>query len=384
MRRMGRLRKLGGQLAGMRFVPRRVARWLPAATISAEEAALEAGVRTIWLGDSETVPDLLPRNLAGREDLGTSMTSSGISQADVPGLAIAPAKLLNLGRCRVIASFDAWDNGYFTIVRGRRSVIEVEGTGMWPEHAAMIDRGPEHRLGAGAWILDYWAGNYFHWVVYCLPKAVALAEQGLASQFLLPSRSRLRSVVEESLSWLGCAPAVAPRLSQGSTEVENLIVIDGGRFGPGMMRKLRARYTAGLPRRAGKGRRLFLSRAGAEWRRLEGENEIAERLVARGFEIVRLEGLSFREQVELFSGADVVVSPHGAGLANMVWCMPGCRIVEIGSSSLLSPDYYRLSLLMEHDYWLVEAALIGGRSSAYSDLRVEPKVLDAVVREAAN
>ena len=44
---------------------------------------------------------------------------------------------------------------------------------------------------------------------------------------------------------------------------------------------------------------------------------------------VRLEGLGLGEQIDLFAGARLVIAQHGAALANLVWCSPQTRVLEI-------------------------------------------------------
>jgi hypothetical protein len=44
---------------------------------------------------------------------------------------------------------------------------------------------------------------------------------------------------------------------------------------------------------------------------------------------VRLEGLGLGEQIDLFAGARLVVAQHGAALANLVWCSPQTRVLEV-------------------------------------------------------
>ena len=189
-------------------------------------------------------------------------------------------------------------------------------------------------------------------------------------------------VMEEAVVSLGCNAATAPRLRQGATHFDDLAVVEGGRVGPQLLSRLRERLTVAPLGGSRSKRRVFLSREGAHWRRLLNHGEIAKRLGQLGFEVVRLEGLTFRQQVDLFSAVSAVVAPHGAGLANIVWCPPGCTVIELGSSTALTPDYYRLALSMGHDYWLVEAALEGGRDAAYCDLRVDVDEVEATVRLA--
>lgn len=50
-------------------------------------------------------------------------------------------------------------------------------------------------------------------------------------------------------------------------------------------------------------------------------------------ENVQLERMSFREQLETFTRAAVVIGQHGAGLANMLWMSPGQTVVELAHRS---------------------------------------------------
>ena len=65
--------------------------------------------------------------------------------------------------------------------------------------------------------------------------------------------------------------------------------------------------------------RIYISRAQAKHRRVLNEDEITQYLTNYGFKVVTLEKLSFREQVELFTKAEIIVAPHGAGLATTLF-----------------------------------------------------------------
>jgi capsular polysaccharide biosynthesis protein len=41
----------------------------------------------------------------------------------------------------------------------------------------------------------------------------------------------------------------------------------------------------------------------------------------------------FRTHIEQFAAAAVVIAPHGAGLANLVFCAPGTTVIELGYDS---------------------------------------------------
>ena len=79
-------------------------------------------------------------------------------------------------------------------------------------------------------------------------------------------------------------------------------------------------------------RRANDRRPGAN-RCLLNEDEVIAALSRLGFVPVQLEGLSFGEQIGLFANAEAIVAPHGAGLANIVYARPGCRLVELHMDS---------------------------------------------------
>ncbi len=65
--------------------------------------------------------------------------------------------------------------------------------------------------------------------------------------------------------------------------------------------------------------RIYISRTHAKHRRILNEDEIIQYLKNYGFKVVCLEKMSFREQVKLFTQAEVIIAPHGAGLATTLF-----------------------------------------------------------------
>ena len=79
-------------------------------------------------------------------------------------------------------------------------------------------------------------------------------------------------------------------------------------------------------------------------------------LERRGFVKLPLEEMSWREQVAAFAAARVVVSPHGAGLANVVFCREGTRVVEFFNRSYVNPCFEHWALAARLDYYAVVPA----------------------------
>jgi capsular polysaccharide biosynthesis protein len=76
-------------------------------------------------------------------------------------------------------------------------------------------------------------------------------------------------------------------------------------------------------------KRLFLSRGASKARDLRNRGKLESALKARGIQSIRPETYSFDEQALLFANADLIVSEFGAVMANVVFCKPGTRVIEI-------------------------------------------------------
>jgi hypothetical protein len=101
-------------------------------------------------------------------------------------------------------------------------------------------------------------------------------------------------------------------------------------------------------------RRLWLTRRDAPSRRLAWEDRLLALLP--DFEPVSLARLPAAEQVALFASAAVVAGPGGAGFANLPFCHPNARVVELLSDLLPLPLYARLAAVagLPHAWAIVD------------------------------
>ncbi|MFJ8530182.1 glycosyltransferase family 61 protein [Bacillus sp. NPDC094106] len=99
--------------------------------------------------------------------------------------------------------------------------------------------------------------------------------------------------------------------------------------------------------------RVFVSRENARWRKLLNEEQVFEMLKKHGFKKVVLEELSVLEQINLFVSAEVIIAPHGSGFANLVFCNPNTKVIELFSPNYVHPMYWRLSNYMNLDYYYI-------------------------------
>jgi len=127
-------------------------------------------------------------------------------------------------------------------------------------------------------------------------------------------------------------------------------------------------------------RRLFLSRRLASTRRVINEPLVEEYLEQFGFETCTPETLSFRDQVELFSQAQVVVSMHGAGLTNILFAPAGLIVVDMIPPSKMENAYlfWTMAVELRHRYWYFGAEDVAGGRDAYVPVEKLAKTIELI------
>ena len=86
--------------------------------------------------------------------------------------------------------------------------------------------------------------------------------------------------------------------------------------------------------------RIYISRNKSNRRRITNEDDLVDLIKPYGFRKVYLEDLSLTEQASLFYLSKVIISPHGAGLSNVVFCRPQTKIMEIFSPYYGTASFY--------------------------------------------
>lgn len=107
-------------------------------------------------------------------------------------------------------------------------------------------------------------------------------------------------------------------------------------------------------------RRLYVSRRDASRRRMRNEAALEEAMLARGITPVLFAAMPLRRQIALVAQAEVIVAPHGAGLAHLLLARPGTRVFEIlpieDGTYNLRFNFARLSMMrgLAYSAWVQE------------------------------
>lgn len=188
-------------------------------------------------------------------------------------------------------------------------------------------------------VLCWGNANFGHWVFQFLTRMVGVARGELISKPVLVNRS----VPVRFLQWLELMGFKCAVVADDWVRVRRLwvpsVVNYRGHYedpliyiSPGSVNGLRA--SLGVERGRG-GRRIFIGRRGARWRRIVNEDEVLG--VLEGFEAPELEKMSAREQLDLISDASEIVVACG-GASPITMFAPRCaHIIELNQMNLKAP-----------------------------------------------
>ena len=190
---------------------------------------------------------------------------------------------------------------------------------------------PRRVPGVSAMIGGTYAQSYYHWMFDLLPRLDLLSRSGLEFDRLIAPDSL--AYQRETLEAAG-----VPAEGRVSYSDDTYLHLDRLLFPsvpgtPGQSPPAVCEFLRGLFRAEITGqhqtRRLYLSRADTNRRKLANEDAIIAALEPFGFDSVTMTGRSVSEQARLFAQAEVIVAPHGGALTNLVFCQPATKVIEL-------------------------------------------------------
>jgi capsular polysaccharide biosynthesis protein len=216
-----------------------------------------------------------------------------------------------------------------------------------PNHYALRRRRvrvPKFRPGKALLLGAANSDNYFHWLLESVPRWKMLQAARHLEYDNVLLHSRPASFQDEILDRIGVLPTKRLRCGKGFAHQFERLVVPAMPFPLWQTAPWACEFVRSLfPERGGGPEKIYLSRRGAARRRLVNEAGLEAALEARGFVCVRPEKLSVAAQAKMFGSVKCVVSPHGAGLANLVFTPPGALVVELLHPDNHNPTYQNLA-----------------------------------------
>ncbi|MGD1926426.1 MAG: DUF563 domain-containing protein [Paracoccaceae bacterium] len=230
------------------------------------------------------------------------------------------------------------------------------------------------------------ASNFYHWVGEQMPRLALLAQYRSLSEFdnivvfakdhttfiresvkqLFPQfRGQIRHILGASVQ-MDEAVFFAPRSLIGDESTTSATLPDSptaqkawGSLSA-IVEHIAARDAApirGSLSQVQGSKALLISRDGSNGRCWRDEAELLSRLRPWGVRSIRSEEHALPVQMAMFRQAKVVIAQHGAGLANILFCQPGTRIIEVTTRNhvLRSWDFAKLAQVRGLNYHIIVA-----------------------------
>ncbi|MBW4710801.1 glycosyltransferase family 61 protein [Roseobacter sp. YSTF-M11] len=243
-------------------------------------------------------------------------------------------------------------------------------------------RKPVQRHASGFLMQTSWAHNFYHWTIDMIPRLETFLTDPTLRGTPIVMSERAPKFARKSLD------LIAPNrpvlwLPDGVHAFETLAIPANlstyAVVSAHAMKFLKDRYLPALRRDlkgfTPPGRRVYVSRADAAVRRIHNEPQIEAELKEMGFVSVVMSDFSIAEQAEIFAQAESIVCAHGAALANLAFCQPDTRVLEIFQQGHRSRAYYSISGLLGLRYGFVLGQPVG------NDIHVDPPVLRDVLAQ---
>ena len=75
--------------------------------------------------------------------------------------------------------------------------------------------------------------------------------------------------------------------------------------------------------------KIYIRRENSHYRMILNEADLIDKLRKNDFEIINLQHFEILDQMKIFSNAEVIISPHGSNLSNIIFCNKGTKVIEI-------------------------------------------------------
>lgn len=322
-------------------------------------------VRLRGVGKVTRVTKSLPMHLPSRHPLGRNM---GIVGRDTPGAAaslvdyreVLPARTVPAGAEQTIEAAPLYacsvERGtlltdavlfYGVLTPDNLLVAEVSADhgskgGDWASFRRLRRLPTRIHVGSGASLLTGGGGlsNYGHWLYDVLPRLHLLRRAGLITpdaRYLVPPidvEFKHTSLERLGISPENCIEVSGPIAVSADTIAASSGHRSHGRVEPWIPKFLRDAFLCEAPQ---SGLRLYVNRRDTKIRRVLNEEALESVLAQRGFRSISAADFDFQDKIDLYSSAEIIVAPHGAGLANIAFCSPGTHVVEIDGANWTDP-----------------------------------------------
>lgn len=224
---------------------------------------------------------------------------------------------------------------------------------------SLLDLRSVKKLDAAYYVTNSNSKNFFHWFLDVLQKLEFLEQKHRGATengvVIIPSDHKA-DFMEFSLDAFGFRfyqqdkdqlisikkLTVLPDLAPTGNYRKEVVLNLRKRLRNHFLRELNESYQV---------KRVYITRKNAKKRKIVNEEDLLPKLGELGFEIIDMDALGFKQQIQVMLGAEMLVSLHGAGLTHMLWMKDRGKVLEIRASGDCHNNcYFTLASDLELDY----------------------------------
>ncbi len=238
----------------------------------------------------------------------------------------------------------------------QESVGSINRIMEWGRVLSELSGKPKYLLNDGNYTVFSSGGGYYHWLLESLPNLLYTLHQYEDVKVIIANNSPIYMLD-------------ALKILFGNNYDQRVIVLDNTIYSKYLCftqyhaysgficnndieivkHCIKDKYLRDISNKNNK-KRIYISRRKASERRLANEIELEKELKKIGFTIVFNEDMNLVDQIRLFSNVKIVVSPHGAGLSNIIWSNGFIKVLEIFPSNFVNDCYARLAVQLGNIY----------------------------------
>ena len=240
--------------------------------------------------------------------------------------------------------------------------------------------------------------NFSHWLLDMLPKLKLYSEVFNHDDLDYLYLNKLNSFQKKSLELLGFQNLkIIDSNYYRHIECDELIatqhpsyfsgfILDQAKYVPNWIVKWLRDSFLEKSKKIDMKKNIFIDRSLSSFKHSQIINleEVQNLLKEKNFDIVKLENLSFDEQIYVFSNAKIVIGAHGAGLTNLCFSKEKTKVIEIRSTEpgygFQNKVYERISEINNLNYSLLSTPYLS-KKNINGDLFVDLKVLNDQLKD---
>jgi len=211
------------------------------------------------------------------------------------------------------------------------------------------------RVLRGKYFLGFNAGysNYAHWLTDQLPLLWHYRQAYMDKDVGLLLPRDLPTFAQNYIAMIGIPKSAVTLIGDEVVDIDTLLFGTAFSFDAipnsvvNLLKSFRESLTlTDLPRRKG----IYISRRDTTIRTLLNEKAVCALMQQAGFDIIVPGEMSVQAQIDAFYRADIVIGCHGAGMANIIYCKPGTRVLELFPEYTVSAHFWMLASYFDLRY----------------------------------